>query len=178
VTVQRMGCLTYFHYRTDHPRHRQSIQHHRRLLASVLSEATTLGLYRIGNIDTLHASLMVAVRETVPRRSARYRATVNNDSDPGLCVRVNRHNALKSSGTTPNFRNTVVSWKSPVAGSAVRLTVIPESQGCWLCIEGFLPFEEVPVPNPQSQPDRRLICLQTVRGVFPELIPLPWRDRT
>jgi hypothetical protein len=31
------------------------------------------------------------------------------------------HNALKSSGTSPNFRNTVASWKSPVAGSPVRL---------------------------------------------------------
>jgi hypothetical protein len=64
---------------------------------------------------------MVAVGETVPRRPARYRATVNNDSESALCVRVNRHNALKSSGTTPNFRNTVASRKSPVAGSPVRL---------------------------------------------------------
>src|ERR1700733_208971 len=31
------------------------------------------------------------------------------------------HNALKSSGTSPNFRNTVASLKSPVAGSPVRL---------------------------------------------------------
>jgi hypothetical protein len=31
------------------------------------------------------------------------------------------HNALKSSGTSPNFRNTVASRKSPVAGSPVRL---------------------------------------------------------
>jgi hypothetical protein len=29
---------------------------------------------------------MVAVRETFPRRSARYRASVNNDSEPALCV--------------------------------------------------------------------------------------------
>jgi hypothetical protein len=32
-----------------------------------------------------------------------------------------RQNALKSSGTSPNFRNTVASRKSPVAGSSVRL---------------------------------------------------------
>src|SRR5882672_2436403 len=106
-------------YRTDHPRHRQSIQHHSRLPAPVLGEATTSGLYWISNIDRLHAS--VAVRETVPRRSARYRATVNNDSEPALCVRVNHHNALKSSGTTPNFRDTVASRKTPVAGSPVQL---------------------------------------------------------
>ena len=31
------------------------------------------------------------------------------------------HNALRSSGTSPNFRNTVASWKSPVAGSSARL---------------------------------------------------------
>src|ERR1019366_5744698 len=31
------------------------------------------------------------------------------------------HNALKSSGTSPNFRNTVASRKSPVAGSPLRL---------------------------------------------------------
>jgi hypothetical protein len=31
------------------------------------------------------------------------------------------HNALKSSGTSPNFRKTVASLKSPVAGSPVRL---------------------------------------------------------
>jgi len=32
-----------------------------------------------------------------------------------------RHNTLKSSGTSPNFRKTVASLKSPVAGSPVRL---------------------------------------------------------
>src|SRR5277367_2963827 len=31
------------------------------------------------------------------------------------------HSALKSSGTSPNFRKTVASLKSPVAGSPVRL---------------------------------------------------------
>jgi hypothetical protein len=109
-------------YRTDHPRDRQSVQHHSRLLAPILGEAATSGLYRISNIDSLHASPAVAVRETVPRRPARYRATVNNDPEPPLYVRVNHHNALKSSGTSPNFRNTVASWKSPVAGSPVRLS--------------------------------------------------------
>jgi hypothetical protein len=34
---------------------------------------------------------------------------------------------------------------SPVAGS-----VIPESQGFRLCTQGFVPFEEVPMPTPQS----------------------------
>jgi hypothetical protein len=70
--------------RTDHPRDRQSIQHHSRLLAPILGEAATSGLYWVSNFDRLHASPAVAVRETVPRRSARYRATVNNDSDSAL----------------------------------------------------------------------------------------------
>jgi hypothetical protein len=92
--AQRIAGLN-FHDRTDHSRHRQSIQHHSCLLAPVLSVAATSCLHRIGNFDSLHASPMVAVRETVPRRSARYRASVNNDSEPALCVRVNRQNKPK-----------------------------------------------------------------------------------
>jgi hypothetical protein len=65
-----------FHHRTDHPRDRQSLQHHRRLLAPVLSVAAASSLYWISNFDSLHASPMVAVCETVPRRSARYQRTV------------------------------------------------------------------------------------------------------
>jgi hypothetical protein len=34
---------------------------------------------------------------------------------------MHNHNVLKSSGTSPNFRNTVASLKSPVAGLPVRL---------------------------------------------------------
>jgi hypothetical protein len=46
------------------------------------------------------------------------------------CTGRHRHNVLKSSGTSPNFRNTVASRKSPVAGSLVRLNAIaPVSDG-------------------------------------------------
>ena len=48
-------------YGTDHPRDRQSVQHHSRLLTPVLSVAATSGFYRISNIDSLHASPIVAV---------------------------------------------------------------------------------------------------------------------
>jgi hypothetical protein len=75
-------------YRTNHPCHRQSIQHHGRPLAAILGIAATSSLYRISNLNTLHTSPMVTARETVPRRcAARYTATVNNDSDPASCVR-------------------------------------------------------------------------------------------
>jgi hypothetical protein len=40
------------------------------------------------------------------------------------CSWLLRHNALKSSGKLPNFRKTVASLKSPVAGSPVRLKAI------------------------------------------------------
>jgi hypothetical protein len=67
--------------RTDHSGDRQSIQHHSRLQASKLREAAASGFYGISNLNRLHASTrIVAVRETIPRRSARYRANVNNDS--------------------------------------------------------------------------------------------------
>ena len=55
------GLMLLYLYRTDHPRHRQSVQHHSRLLAPILGEAATSGLYRISNIDSLHASPIVAV---------------------------------------------------------------------------------------------------------------------
>jgi hypothetical protein len=45
-----------FHYRTDHPRDRQPIQHHCRLLAPVLGAAAAPGLYQVSNFDSLHAS--------------------------------------------------------------------------------------------------------------------------
>jgi hypothetical protein len=49
----------------------------RNITAPVLGIAATSGLYRIGNFDSLHASPKgIAVRETVPRRSARYQRTV------------------------------------------------------------------------------------------------------
>jgi hypothetical protein len=44
---------------------------------------------------------------------------------------VDVHNARKSSGTLPNFRNTVASRKSPVAGSPVRLNAT--APVCRLC---------------------------------------------
>ena len=40
-------------YRTNHPRHRQSIQNHSRPLAAILGEAATSSLYWIGNFDRL-----------------------------------------------------------------------------------------------------------------------------
>jgi len=45
-----------FHYRADHPRDRQSIQHHCRPLAPVLGAAAAPGLYQVSNFDSLHAS--------------------------------------------------------------------------------------------------------------------------
>ena len=51
--------------RTDHSRDRQSVQHHSRFLTPILSEAATSGFFRISNLDGLHTSPLVTVRETV-----------------------------------------------------------------------------------------------------------------
>jgi hypothetical protein len=58
---------------------------------------------------------MVAVRETVPRRAVSYREVVNSKlltitiSDwPSRGDKINGHNVLKSSGTSPNFLITLV----------------------------------------------------------------------
>jgi hypothetical protein len=58
-----------------------------------------------------------------------------------------------------------------------KLTVTPVAGGFRLCLQGFVPLQEVPLPDPQALPDKRLACLETVRVAFPELIPEPWRDR-
>jgi hypothetical protein len=52
-------------------------KHQSRLFAPVLGVAATSSLYWISNFDSLHASPMAAVRETVPRRSAPYQGSVN-----------------------------------------------------------------------------------------------------
>jgi hypothetical protein len=51
------------------------------------------------------------------------------------------------------------------------------SEGFRLCLEGFVPLRALPAPNPQSRPDRRQACLETVRAALPQLIPEPWRAR-
>jgi hypothetical protein len=48
-----------------------------------------------------------------------------------ILVRFFGHNALKSSGTSPNFGNTVAPRKSPVAGSPVRLNAIAHAATAW-----------------------------------------------
>jgi hypothetical protein len=58
-----------------------------------------------------------------------------------------------------------------------RLTVTPVVEGFRLCLEGFVPLRALPVPNPQSRPDRRQACLETVRAALPQLIPEPSRAR-
>jgi hypothetical protein len=116
---------------------------------SVLSNqlSSTPGLYWISNFDSLHASPMVAVRETVPRRAVSYREVVNSKlltiiisdwpsrplsqmmrcsaSVSSCCSfgadEINGHKVLRSSGTSPNFLITLASLKSPLAGSPVRL---------------------------------------------------------
>jgi hypothetical protein len=45
-----------------------------------LGVAATPGFYRIGNFDGLHTSPMVAVRETVPRRTEDISQSLSNDS--------------------------------------------------------------------------------------------------
>jgi hypothetical protein len=71
---------------------------------------------------------------------------------------------------TPSQRTQIVrhgaEFSEQIAGGwiAAQLTVIPESQGFRLCIEGFVPFEEVPVPNPQSQPDKAAILSSNGTG--------------
>jgi hypothetical protein len=85
-----------FPYGAEHSGDRQSVQGHSRTHTPILSVARTPCLYWISDLELLHASPAVAVRETVPRRFARYRAIVNNDSGAAL---YHPHNALKSSGT-------------------------------------------------------------------------------
>jgi hypothetical protein len=94
--------------RTDHPRDRRSIQHHSRRLAAILGETATSGLCRISNFDRLHESPKVAVRETIPRRSARYRATVNNDSDPARQSGLPRNRVLTKEAQKRLFASTAV----------------------------------------------------------------------
>ena len=65
-----------------------------------------------------------------------------------------------------------------MAVTLTNLTVCPEADGLRLSIEGFVPHEEVPGQNPQSQFDTRQRCLETVRAAFAELIPIPWRSRS
>lgn len=66
-----------FHDRTDHPRDRQSVQHHCRPFAPILGKAAASRLSRVSNFYRLHATPMVAVRDTVLRRSAPYQGRVN-----------------------------------------------------------------------------------------------------
>jgi hypothetical protein len=68
-----------FHDRTDHPRDRQSVQHHYRPFAPILGKAAASRLSRVSNFYRLHATPMVAVRDTVLRRSAPYQGRVNQN---------------------------------------------------------------------------------------------------
>jgi hypothetical protein len=60
----------------DYSRYRQSVQNHSCLFAPQLGEAAASRHFWIGYLKRLHLSPMVAVRDTIPRRSADYRAIV------------------------------------------------------------------------------------------------------
>ena len=66
-------------------------------------------------VEDRHLSVFPASRSAY-RRSRRMAS-----SGKLAGVRALAYNVFKSSGTSPNFRNTVASLKSPVAGSPVRL---------------------------------------------------------
>jgi hypothetical protein len=116
-------------YRTNHPRHRSSIQHHSRRQTPILGEATTSGLYRIGNFDRFHASPAVTVAKQL-------RDDLHDIEQPLTMIPIRRfdsesiitthsdHPARRRTFSIQSHRgnrHTVASWKSPVTGSPVRL---------------------------------------------------------
>jgi hypothetical protein len=78
-------------------------------------------------VDVTEAEVAAARFRPTWTRSFRFLGKMgrkwSSTMDDGPRGQFYNHNALKSSGTSPNFHNTVALRKSPVAGSPVRLLV-------------------------------------------------------
>ena len=57
------------------------------------------------------------------------------------------------------------------------LSVGPARGGLRVTLEGFVPFELVPAPDPRSSLETRKAFLEKLSEAWPELIPDLWRSR-